>query len=133
LQQVAGDVLLLAQQRPARDLGGMRGEDGLDARAANDVLDLGGGNAGRFEPLEDVEESERLRLAFLLRVGAAAADAVDLLRDVDDLEVRRERANEIARRARRERPKQCSKLGERLSVAFATLDGRAARRLDEIE
>src|SRR5690606_11200910 len=66
-------------------------------------------------------------------VRPSAADPVNHLRHVDHLEVRRERANEVTRRARREGAEQSPELREGLAVALAALDRGAPRRLDEIE
>ena len=86
-----------------------------------------------LQPLQDVDEAERLRRARVAQIGAAAADAVHLLRHVDHLEVGRERADEIARGARRQRREQQLQLAVRGLVAFAVRDRELARRLDEIE
>ena len=97
------------------------------------ALDLVAVDALRLEPLQDVDEAERLRRARVAQVRAAAADAVHFLRHVDHLEVGRERANEIARGARRQRPEQALQLAVGGLVAFAMRDRELAGRLDEIE
>ena len=126
------DALLLAQQRAARDLGRQRREHGLDKRAVEQPLDLVAVDAVGFEPLEDVEEAVRLRRLRVAQVRASAAQPVHLLGGVDHLEVRRERADEIARGARRERREQRLQLRVRARVALAARDRGAARRLDEV-
>ena len=93
----------LRSKRAARHLGRVRHEHGLDADRGQRALDLVAVDALRLEPLQDVDEAERLRRARVAQIRAAAADAVHLLRHVDHLEVGRERADEIARRARRQR------------------------------
>src|SRR6185503_15199225 len=133
LDQVPRDVVLLAQQRAARDLGRMRHEHWLKADVRERALDLVAVYALRFEPLQNVDEPERLRRARVAQVGAAAADSVDLLRHVDHLEVRRERADEVACRARRQRREQLLELAIGRLIAFAVRDRQLARRLDEIE
>ncbi len=133
LDEVPRDVVLLAQQCPARDLGRMRHEHRLDADPCQRALDLVAVDALRFKPLQDVHEAERLRRAGVAQIGAAAADAVHLLRHVDHLEVGRERADEIPRRARRQRREQQLQLAVRGMVALAVRDRELARRLDEIE
>ncbi len=101
-----------------------RGERALDLVAV-DLL--------RFEPLQDVDEAERLRRARVAQIRPAAADAVHLLRHVDHLEVGRERADEVPRRARRQGPQQRLQLAVGALVAFAMRDRQLARRLDEVE
>jgi hypothetical protein len=108
LDEMPRDAVLLAQQRAARDLGRMRHEHGLDADAGQRALDLVAVHTLFLQTLQDVDESPRLRRARVAQVRAPAADAVHLLRHVDHLEVSRERANEVARRARRQRSEQAA-------------------------
>ncbi len=132
VQQVARDVLLLAQQGAARDLGRMGREDGLDAGPGDGLLDAVGVDAFGLEPLQHVPEPERLRLRRFLGIGAPAPYAVNLLGHVDDLEVGRERSDEVACRARRQRREQGPELGEGAAVAFAVRDRSTPRGLDEV-
>ena len=103
LDEMARDVVVLAQQRAARDLGRVRHEHGLDVDRGQRAFDLVAVDVLRFEPLQDVDETERLRGAGVAQISSAAADAVHLLRHVDHLEVGRERADEIARGTGRQR------------------------------
>ncbi len=97
------------------------------------ALELVAVDALRLEPLKDVDEAERLRRARVAQIRAAAANAVHLLRHVDHLEVGRERADEVARGARRQRREQQLQLAVGRLVAFPVRDRELARRLDEIE
>ena len=90
-------------------------------------------HAIRLEPLADVVEAERLRRRRVAQIRAAAADAVHLLGHVDHLEVGRERADEVARRARGERAEQALELALRGGIALAVRDRELARGLDEVE
>src|SRR5690606_32825505 len=71
--------------------------------------------------------------ALVAQVLAPPADAVHLLRQVDELEVGRECANEIARGARRQRAEQRLQLLVGLRMTFAARDRGPPRRFDEIE
>ena len=133
LDEMARDAVLLAQQRAARDLGRQRGEHGLDLHGVDHALDLVRVDAVGLEPLQDVEEAERLRRRRVAQIRAAAAQPVHLLRHVDHLEVRRERADEVARGARCERAEQGLELAVGRGVAFAMRDRGFARGLDEVE
>ncbi len=127
------DRLLLAQQRAAHGLGGMRREHGLDEQPPDDLLHVREAQARLLQPLQRIEKSVRLRRARVAQVGAPAPDPVHLLGHVDHLEVGRERADEVARRARRELRQHVAQIADRLALAFAVGDRRAPRRLDEIE
>ena len=92
LQQV-GDALELLHQRPAGDLGRMRGEDQLDAQAADRLVQPIGRDAGGDEPPERlVARSDLRRRRLVALVVAATADAVMLLGDVGQIEKMREGA-----------------------------------------
>ena len=123
----------LRSKRAARHLGRVRHEHGLDADRGQRALDLVAVDALRLQPLQNVDEPERLRCARVAQIRAAAADAVHLLRHVDHLKVRRERADEVARGARRQRRQQQLEVAVGRLIALAVRDREPARRLDEIE
>ena len=102
LEQALRDALLLAQQRAAARLGGVRGEHRLDGQAADELEHLGGAQAPRLECRDRVLDAAGLRpLAVLEEVVAAAADAMHLLGEVDRLEPGREGAHQVAGQRRR--------------------------------
>ncbi len=101
--------------------------------ALEQPLDLVRVDALGLEPLQDVEEAIRLRRLRVAQVRAAATQAMDLLGRVDHLEVGRERADEVARGARRERRQQRLQFRVGARIALAARDRGAARGLDEVE
>ncbi len=133
VDEIARDAVLLAQQRAARDLGRMRREYRLDQDRRERPLELVGVDALALQALADIDEAERLRHRRVAQVGAPTADPVHLLGHVDHLEVGGERANEIARGARLERPEQRLQVPVGGPVAFTMRDRELARRLDEVE
>ena len=133
VDEITCDAVLLAQQRATRDFRRMRREHGLDFDRRERTLDLVCVDPLRLQLLADVDEAKRLGHGRVAQVRATAADAVHLLRHVDHLEVRRERANEIARSARCQRAEQRGELAIGVAVALALRDGELARGLDEIE
>jgi hypothetical protein len=130
---MARDVVLFAQQRAARDFRRVGHEHGLDVDRGERALDLIAVDALCLQPLQDVDEAERLRRTRVAQIGAPPPNAVHLLGHVDHLEVRRERADEIAAHARRERAEQTLQLVVGVLVALAMCNRELAGRLDEIE
>src|SRR6266446_69147 len=84
----------------------MRSEHGLDPQPLEQGGDLGRRDAGGSEPKGPALETALLRIARAAQVVAPAADAVNPLGEIDDLEVRGERADQRFGIARRQRAYQ---------------------------
>ncbi len=95
LDQAAEDHLLFFQQRAPHGLGRMRGEHRLDIELGQPCGDLLEADARVLQPLQHVLQAVRLRGRSGTLVVAPATDAVHALGDVDDLEIRRERAGQL--------------------------------------
>jgi hypothetical protein len=134
LEQALRDALLLAQQRAAARLGGMRREHRLDRERADQLEHLLRAEARGFERADGILDAARLRaLAVLEEVIAAAADAVYLLGEIHHLEPHRERPQQIARQSRRPVAHAGGELGARLAGSGAAADGGDAVELDQLE
>ena len=134
VEQQARDALLLAQDRAARRLVRVRGEDRLDAQALQQRQHLLERQAGLLELVDGVFHAARLGLgAVAEEILAAPADAVHLLGDVDRLEPHRERALEVARHGRGTTLDARRELGAGGLVAVAAADREGPVVLDEVE
>jgi hypothetical protein len=96
------------EDRAARRLGGVRGEDELDAQPCS------GGGESRAVDARLVEPRERVRQGLPLQASlglvlAPPPDAVVLLGDVDQLEEERESAQDVGLPAARQRRDRVSK------------------------
>ena len=134
--QHVGDAGELGEDRPPLGLGRVRGEDRHDQQPVEERLHLLRGRAGlpqladRRPDRLDGRAAGRVRLAL---APAQHADALLLLREVDELEVRGEGLHHAARLGEGQRldaPQQ--PLARRL-VAGAVRLGEAAHVLDEVE
>ena len=135
VEQQLRDALLFAQQRPARGLRGVRGEHRLDAQAAEQLQHFLQRQARGLERGERVLDAAGLRaVAVLQEVVAAAADAVDLLREIHHLEPGGESADQVAGERRAAGPRtRGGQLRRGLLVAVAAADGGDPVELDQLE
>ncbi len=109
----------------------MGGEDRLDPQAGQQPADLADPHAGAAQAGGGLHQAAALRHAAPL-VVAAAADAVHLLGQVDDLEVGGEGARQLRRRRRLEPAQPPPETGVAV-VALAAGDGGAPHGLDPLE
>ncbi len=133
VDQQARDALLLAQQGAAGGLGGVRGQHRLDAESPEQPDHVTQRQALRREAREALLEPAGLRGAAVVHVLAAPAHPVHLLRQVDHLEPRRERADQVERLLGRPVPGAHHHLDRGLRLALAAADGGVAITLHRLE
>ena len=97
-----GHTQVCEQVRPPRCLGRVRGQDELERNSGHACAKLVRVDVAKA--LEGIGEGLARRLLILRGVLAAAAQAVMLLGDVDQLEVEAERSENVGLIARRQRP-----------------------------
>src|SRR6185437_15828253 len=96
LFEQVGDAAALEHDRAAGDFGGVRGEDGRDADAAEEVVGLGGVETGFAEAAEGSAEIATLRGGVLIELdGETATLAVIGFGEVDELEIESEGTGEL--------------------------------------
>ena len=105
----------------------MRGENRLDMQALQQRRDLAPGHVRVGELAERRGETALLGFGGALQVIAAPPDSMNPLGEIDDLEVRRERAHEHFRLAGRQA------FDQSLEVVVRARDPRKARALDALE
>ena len=105
----------------------MCGEHGLDQQALEQRRDLRWRDARGREPHDHVPQTAFLGIAGAAEIVAPAADAVNPLGEIDDFEVRGERADQRFGITRRQA------LDQSLELVGGARDRRVARPLDELE
>ncbi len=134
VEQKLRDVLLLAQDGAAGGFGRMRREHGLDVQLPDELQHILELQPFDLQPRQGILHATGLRAnAVLDEVLAAAADAVDLLREIHHLEPGGEGAHQIARNGGRPILDERKQLGVRLGVAVTPVDGGHAVLLHEIQ
>jgi hypothetical protein len=132
-QQPLRDALLLAQQRAAVGIGGMRGEHRVDRQRAEELEHLGKRPALALQGADRILDSARLgALTVLEEVVAAAADAMHPLGEIDRLEPGGEGAHQVTRQRRRAVAHAGGELDAGIALPAATADRGYAVQLHEL-
>ena len=133
LDHQVGDLLLLAEHRPARGLGRMRREHGIDRDARQQFEHFRGVEARRLQAVHAVADAAGLRPVAVGKVLAPAAHAVHALGQVHDLEPGAECADQVARLGRLAARGSRDEVHRAAGIAAAPRDCRDAIAFDALE
>ncbi len=101
-KQQLGNALLFAQNGAACGFGRVGGQHRLDGQLQQQLADIRQAQTFGLQAIDRVFDPTGLWCGAIVQILPAAANAMDFLRRIDDLEPRRKGANQIASRLRRQ-------------------------------